>query len=463
MNNINKQFISIIFIFALIVNVAFAEENGLIEILDNSQPYYQQTQPLTPPSPPAYTENPLPNQINLNLMVNGRSYTNPSNDLLKTLYGANYKSSVYYRTKEALTKDTELRRHYARLQATRGHDITVNVYYDNEADLIPGETFSHYNPATKKFATETVKKGDTLASIAKRMGVTKEELLKSKFNRFNVWPHARWQQGTVNIGESWRDYPDETLYETLAHEAAHTADGTCYFPQNYGNDDKHSLAEVTDRSTAWTEGWAIYNGGIFSPIHRQQINNSAHYMVKETEDSQPGDPIYEHYSSPHFMTRLRNEGTVAAILTNIDGNGKYRDNVMNILKQGNQNWVTNSLSNRDIVTFTNDYMNANPGQRMRTMLAIDCATNFTSDDDRLRKLFGVHAEEYLKERTKYIVAYHEANNKTEMMNNLEFFAKWDKTIKVSEPTIAVQPAGLLGAPSDEEVQLDPMELLNENS
>ena len=400
---------------------------------DNS---VQTIQPATRLDPPGYIENTLPEQINLNLIVNGRTYTNPNAELLETLYGDNYKSSVYYRTKEALTKDTELRRHYQLLQSTRGHDITVKVHYDNPADLIAGETLTHFDKEKMKFVTVTVEEGDTIDTLASKLGIGREEVEALLPRRLNVHPHARWSTGEVNIGESWRNYPNETLYETLAHEAAHTADGTCHFPFNYGNDRVHYVSEVTDRRTAWIEGWAQYNGGLFSPNHRAQINDATHTMEQESPDSSKDDQIYEQLSNPHFMTRLRNEGTVGAILLNIDGNGKYRNQLMETFRNQNINWRTQSLKDRDIVSFTNDYMYSNPEQAKRTLLAIDCATHFRADDERLKKLYGPLVNEYLKERQELRKKYFENWGKS----NFETF----ELLENEEDDEVLEPLALLG-------------------
>ena len=466
MKTSTRLIIAIVFTYFTSLSTLVAQYNQHIDLqraLTQLQPvqsngldsYYNPS--LVPPQDPdGYTESYLPPQTNLNLVVDGRTFSHPTVELLKKLYGEDYKTSVYYRAQEALKNDTEIARHIAKLQATRGTDINFNIHYDKEDSLLPGETVSHFDRQRKMFSYVRVQKGDTLESIAKRLGTTKEELLKDNKSRFNISPHAKSKRGIVNIGESWRDYPNDVLNDALAHEAAHTVDGTTYFGLNYGNDGKHHLDEVTDRRTAWSEGWAIYNGALFSSKTRSALNEAIYRMYLESPDSSKDDPIGNDLVNPHMMTRLRNEGTVAAIFTNIDASGQYRDQILETMKKSNQNWRKKSLSERDIVTFTQEYMKAYPDQTIRTMLAIDSATLFRADDKRLRKLFGVQAEEYLNKRASFISEFHRATRDQEKIDMLQFFATLDKELESGEIVESVPATQRETSP---EVRLEPMTLV----
>ena len=398
-------------------------QNPILTLIGTSNSQTQQQSTF----PQAYEESLLPPQVNVGLNVRGQIYTDPSKELLRGLYGDDYKQSNYWQTRKQLSKDNKFTRYIHSLQETRNKDVNVMVHYDDPKRLIPGETFTNYDSATSSWKTYTVNKGDSVAVVAQNLNLSEDDFIKNNTSRFNIHPHARWSNSTVHLSET-RPLSKKDLRGLLAHEVTHTVDGTCGVG-NYemGPDGKHYIDEYTNRSTAWQEGLADYTGGLFAPWFKNESLKTVNNIRMETRESTADDPIMENLFDPSYNTRIGTEGVVANVLTALDGRGANRQNILDTVKAGNQNWQNGSLADRNIETFTTSYIAQNPDQVSRSLMALDLATGFTADEDKLRQLAGnVDPSEYLANRAQIRMLQSEYSFQNPEANIFDFYNKFDK-------------------------------------
>ncbi len=389
--------------------------------------------------------------ISFNLLVEGETISSPSDEYLLTLYGPDYRSSVFYRTQEALTTDTKIGRHFEKLQSSRGYDMVVDIEFDSEKVLRIGETFTDYDHRGQVVKRTCVKKGDSLETVANRLSISKEELIKDNHWRFNQTSGALWSDGSIRIGESRRDKKEDEFLGELSLLAAYTSEKG---PRDCGNDLDHYVYEVTNRRSAWCEGWAVYNQGIFCEMEQHRALLAIKSMEIETADSTVEEPKYVTIENPDFSTHLSCAGIVSTILTMVDGRGKHRNRIFDVFEKGHQNKFSESSDDRNIVSFTRNYMIENPEQAIRTILAIDCVTGFRADEADLLHLFGNSADVYSKTRQNYQKVYESDWHKHQVYNVLDLYAMLDQGLE-SESSVRL-PNELRDTPSES------LELLGES-
>ena len=402
----------------------------------------------------AYRPSAFPATRNLVLKVHGREIANPSVKLLRQLYGEKYEQSAYWRVKEDLENNKELNSHLDKLQSTSNNDIKINVHYDYPDKFFPGETLQYYNIGVGKWKEITVEKGDTVETLSKKMGITSDEF-KAEFD-IQVHPHAIRRDSEVHLGEA-TPLSDDTLRGVLVHELAHNVDGTCFFGSSYGPDGDHYMNEITNPLSAWKEGWAAFNEGLFSSETRKEISDATDFMTTEVSFSSREKSIELGGFSIPFAARVGNEGTVAAILTALDGDGAHRQEIMDLMREGNKKWQDGSLADRNIKTFLSDYVKAHPEQIYRTLLVIDSATNFTAKTSELAEIVGEESvKKYMVIRSKLYKEYlnYRMTKTKDYLSFVQFFDKAKQ--RKTQPVVEVQR-------ETEKAKLPPMTLLEKKT
>ena len=401
-----------------------SNQNPVINFLGLNNP---QSQPPQSTFPQAYEESTFPPRVNMALDVKGTVIRAPGKDVLRALYGDDFKKSNYWQTRKQLYKDNKFTNYISSLQKTRNKDVDVIVHYDDPKRLLPGETFNHFDKESNSWKRYTVNKGDTAAVVAQNLGLTEDKFIKDNNKRFNIHNHARWKDASVHLTES-RPMGGKYLRGLLAHEITHTVDGTCGVGDyELGPDGKHYIDEYTNKATAWQEGLANYTGGLFDSRRKDLALETVDKIRMETRDSTPDNTIMEDLFNPSYTTRVGTEGVVSNVLTAIDGRGANRQNILDTVKAGNQDWQNGSLADRNIETFTTSYIARNPDQVSRSLMALDLATGFTADDDKLRQLAGnVDASDYLDNRDKLQQLEIEHRWKNPDANIFDFYNKLDR-------------------------------------
>ena len=405
-----------------------------------------------------YSQNTLPTDINFALRVGKREYSNPSVQLLQRLYGHRYKDSIYWQTKKELAKETVLRKHIEKLQKLRNENIKIIINYDSPSQLIPGERIQVFNNRIQQWSSCIVEMDDDINTIAEKLHMTKEELLKQCPNRFNRKIGAQWSSAEVYLGEDLHNLK-QTLPSVIAHEVSHIVDGAVFINKtNYGPDGQHWTDEITDEETAWIEGWAEYNQAMFDKDFKAKISRPLQEFSLETRFSRPDKPSFAMITNAKYSIRTACELTVAAVLTAIDKSGEKREQIFAMVKDYNKN----PTHQRTMATFANDYIRMNPEECARVLFAIDVCTNFTAKAaELLENAEQGESKSYLERRE---ILRNEFNNglKSKDFNIQDFYTKYDDK---NFPLNVVLPEKDKGEQEDAENQVnhDDLNLLGWNA
>ena len=348
--------------------------------------------------------------INVNFVHGNKTYRLPEDKaVLSTVYGPSWEESAAWRT-YLKCQEPETRSHIQKLQAIRGNDVNINVTYDDPNVVHAGEQIF----LSDKCGWETIQKGESLDAMLRRKffnGRAYEDLttrekaqlreaidivVANNPDRFNVHPHKKYGEDTINIPHDLSDFEsyssNEGLSALIVHEVAHTSDLTT--PEGgYGGDGSHSFNEVTSQRMAFIEGWAIYNQALANPADRARIFDVHTNISREKANSTAKNPNYVHnFGGVSFEDRLATEGIVAATLLSIDDNGKHRDAIFASFK------ATNGASSDTLDVLQHYVKNATPEEANRAIMLFDVNTQFTASPAFLKEKFGEAATAYLQER-----------------------------------------------------------------
>ncbi|MBF0409419.1 MAG: hypothetical protein HQM10_18915 [Candidatus Riflebacteria bacterium] len=208
--------------------------------------------------------------------------------------------------------------------------------------------------------------------------------------RNDLWPMAI---GNKIILSCIDRSPTDTA-SLLAHETSHTVDNINLNLIDYGKDKRHHLNEVSTKSTAFSEGWAIFNQYYDFPSTAMLPSK----LMYETASSAFGHPDYVMRSLTDSEVApedfLKTEGVVSEILFHIahqipDGFDKI---FKSFLKIRNDN-------SKDITSLINVLLDSYPedSKKIMEIFARDTASRFSSEE--FKKSFPNHFKDIHKKKS----------------------------------------------------------------
>lgn len=205
---------------------------------------------------------------------------------------------------------------------------------------------------------------------------------------------------TISVNSKWLNYAncEDDARTLFSHEFAHTLDLTlAKIIRPYGRDKTHFVNEMTDKRTAFLEGFAIFNEMLDSEREARAVQNTV-ARVKVEDKKVAGKYVFYDAAGPELSGAdlLNVEGINSVILYRMSQ--EFPDGVRKVFeafKQSNYPW-------RNIRYVTRKLAKNHPEHAAQIAAIVDEATHGKLSDAELIECAGNSAPvmEYLENRSK---------------------------------------------------------------
>ena len=356
--------------------------------------------------------------LDCGLAHNGRSYLVSENvDLLKKFYGADWESSVAWRTYKILRTNDEKRRELQELINIRGLDVHVHIKVDDIGVIvnipdIGGRTITIEDGNIEKTVLRAAFENKALRSLTSGERVRYKRLLEAskadlRAQKVLVWPHCYATRRLVNLPHRFagrrgleslsyeKDKNNDELRGLLFHEIAHSQDLSVRERTSYGLDNKHYVDELLTVRAAFKEGWANYYEAIGNPSYTKKtiFRNIRQFRIerkkRSTVETLRSQSEYVDFEYPLSQTPvLCSEMVNAAIFIAMDAGGKNRKKMIAAFAKTNQRY-------RHVNHLIKAYLDDNPQDALRVLRIIDFISGFEAECSFQMNFGDEHAREYL--------------------------------------------------------------------
>ena len=333
--------------------------------------------------------------------------------LLRALYGPDWKESVAFRTASAVQSNSQIGERLDELQAIRSNpEMVFNIVYNPSSKINVGETLDFY--ASGEWIEHVVSEGDTVESIAAQYGLSVHDLRNFNRHRFEEGAAAQCSSNNIVIPANHSDSLGGPLNGVIIHEAAHLSDSMIngFKHGDYGKELGHEINEVTTERGAWIEGWSEYNQALVDERTRSDIQSGAGILFRDHPSAFSAIPEATHED---FLSK---EGTIANILLKIDGgDASRRSQILRTMTAINDDLAQESTTNSSadeksrIHRFLDKYIELNPEEANDVISIYDGCTGYTCSREYLEEHFGKQAAEYIANREKLAELYSDYRNR----------------------------------------------------
>ena len=356
--------------------------------------------------------------IDCGLSHTGRSYAVSENvDLLKKFYGADWETSVAWRTHKILCANDEKRRELQELINIRGLDVHVHIKVDDIGRIvnipdIGGRTITLEDGNIEKTVLRAAFENKSFQSLTTAERVKYRRLLEASkadlhAQKALVWPHCYASRRIVNLPHRFagrrglsslsfqNDAHNNELRGLLFHEIAHSQDLSVRERTSYGHDNKHYVDELLTVRAAFKEGWANYYEAIGNPNYAKNtiFRNIRKFRIerkkRSTVETLRSQSEYVDFDYPVSHTPiLCSEMVNAAIFIAMDAGGKNRKKMIAAFAKTNQEY-------RHVNHLIKAYLDDNRQDALRVLRIIDFISGFEAEYSFHRNFGDEHSREYL--------------------------------------------------------------------
>ena len=356
--------------------------------------------------------------IDCGLALNRRSGLVSENvALLRELYGANWQSSVAWRTHKILSANDENRQILQELINVRGKDVTVRIKVDDIGCVVRIPDHGRYvmledDKSVKQTILRVVFANRLVNRLSQAERVKYERLWRAAEKDLQdrdvyVWPCCYGSRLLVLLPHRFSgnrgltkyshevDINNHALRGLLFHEIAHTQDLSVRERTSYGPDNSHYADELLTVRAAFKEGWANYYTAIGNPLHAQNtvFTNIRKFRMeckkRTTLGTLTSQSEYIDFDYPISQTPvLCSEMVNAAIFIAMDAGGKNRKHILAAFAKTNQEY-------RHVNHLVKAYLDENPKDALRVLRIIDFITEFRSECSFHLNFGEEHSKEYL--------------------------------------------------------------------